>query len=196
MVAAVDEHSDRKNEGVALNLALGIDRDEIIGAIQELVDRLTANPRVLGIVWQELATEARGAIHISCLHEKLEHYFGGKYHGVDGYLLRQRDFWHVFESAPDFDRRRFATWANQQHLGAAHLCDRVAVEHLVRHHALVRPLPRARHLRARGAARRVAAHRTSAKVVVRDVDTRVEVVEGRLLASGEAKRVDVIQVGR
>ena len=50
MVAAVDEHSDRRNEGVALNLALGIDRDEIIAAIQELVDRLTANPRVLGIV--------------------------------------------------------------------------------------------------------------------------------------------------
>ena len=57
MVAAVDEHSDRKNEGVALNLALGIDRDEIIGAMQELVDRLTASPRVLGIVWQELSTE-------------------------------------------------------------------------------------------------------------------------------------------
>ena len=57
MVAAVDEHSDRRNEGVALNLALGIDRDEIIAAIQELVDRLTANPRVLGIVWQELATD-------------------------------------------------------------------------------------------------------------------------------------------
>ena len=57
MVAAVDEHSDRKNEGVALNLALGIDRDEIIAAIQELVDRLTANPRVLGIVWQELAID-------------------------------------------------------------------------------------------------------------------------------------------
>lgn len=57
MVAAVDEHSDRKTEGVALNLALGIDRDEIIGAMQDLVDRLTANPRVLGAVWQELAIE-------------------------------------------------------------------------------------------------------------------------------------------
>ena len=34
MVAAVDEHSDRKNEGVALNLALGIDRDEIIGGFR------------------------------------------------------------------------------------------------------------------------------------------------------------------
>jgi polyhydroxyalkanoate synthase len=57
MVTAVDERSDRKNEGVALNIAMGIDRDEIIGAIQEMVDRLTANPRVLGAVWQELTIE-------------------------------------------------------------------------------------------------------------------------------------------
>ena len=57
MVAAVDEHSERKNEGVALNLALGIDRDEMIGAMQDMVDRLTSNPRILGAVWQELMTE-------------------------------------------------------------------------------------------------------------------------------------------
>ena len=78
MVAAVDEHSDRKNEGVALNLALGIDRDEIIGAIQELVDRLTANPRVLGIVWQELATDlASVAMGMSSLDPQKDNRFSG-----------------------------------------------------------------------------------------------------------------------
>jgi len=56
VVDAVDERTDGKTEGVALNLALGIDKDEILQSIQDLVDQLTQHPKVLGEVWQELMT--------------------------------------------------------------------------------------------------------------------------------------------
>ena len=117
MVAAVDEHSDRKNEGVALNLALGIDRDEIIGAIQELVDRLTANPRVLGIVWQELATDlASVAMGMSSLDPQKDNRFSdpawqdnpfykrmGQYYMAWGKAL---DTWVENSDLEDMNRKR------------------------------------------------------------------------------------------
>jgi len=56
VVDAVDERTDGKTEGVALNLALGIDKDEILQSIQDLIDQLTQHPKVLGEVWQELMT--------------------------------------------------------------------------------------------------------------------------------------------
>ena len=57
MVEAVDELSDGRNQGVALNLALGIDREEILNALQELIDQLARHPRTLGEVCQYLAME-------------------------------------------------------------------------------------------------------------------------------------------
>ena len=56
MVDAVDELRDGRTEGVALNIALGIDKEEIIQSIQDLVDQLTQHPKVLADVWQELMT--------------------------------------------------------------------------------------------------------------------------------------------
>ncbi|MFT5210072.1 MAG: polyhydroxyalkanoate synthase [Flavobacterium sp.] len=56
VVDAVDERGDGKTEGVALNIALGIDKDEIIQSIQDLVDQLTQHPKALSDVWQELMT--------------------------------------------------------------------------------------------------------------------------------------------
>ena len=44
MVDAVDELSDRRNEGVALNLAMGIDREEVLSAARDLLERLSTRP--------------------------------------------------------------------------------------------------------------------------------------------------------
>ena len=57
MVDAVEERSTRQNEGVALNLALGVDREEIMEALQGLVGQLTEHPRIISDVWQNLSTE-------------------------------------------------------------------------------------------------------------------------------------------
>jgi polyhydroxyalkanoate synthase len=57
VVDAVDERSDRANQGVALNIAMGIDRDEILGAVQELLDQMTRHPRALGEVWTQVMTD-------------------------------------------------------------------------------------------------------------------------------------------
>lgn len=57
MVEALDELRDGRNQGVALNLALGIDREEILGALQDLVDELSSQPRSMASAWQYLATE-------------------------------------------------------------------------------------------------------------------------------------------
>jgi polyhydroxyalkanoate synthase len=57
MVDAVEERSTRQNEGVALNLALGVDREEIMDALQGLVGQLTEHPRIISDVWQVLSTE-------------------------------------------------------------------------------------------------------------------------------------------
>jgi len=57
MVDAVEERSTRQNEGVALNLALGVDREEIMEALQGLVGQLTEHPRIVSDVWQNLSTE-------------------------------------------------------------------------------------------------------------------------------------------
>ena len=57
MVDAVEERSTRQNEGVALNLALGVDREEIMEALQGLVGQLTEHPRIVSDVWQVLSTE-------------------------------------------------------------------------------------------------------------------------------------------
>lgn len=57
MVDAVEERSSRQNEGVALNLALGVDREEVMQALQSLIAQLTDHPRIISDVWQNLATE-------------------------------------------------------------------------------------------------------------------------------------------
>ena len=57
MVDSIDELSDRRNEGVALNLAMGIDRDEVLTAAKELVERLTTQPAVLFQIGQHFAVE-------------------------------------------------------------------------------------------------------------------------------------------
>lgn len=57
MVDAVEERSTRQNEGVALNLALGVDREEVMQALQSLIGQLTDHPRIISDVWQNLATE-------------------------------------------------------------------------------------------------------------------------------------------
>ncbi len=57
MVDAVEESSSRRNEGVALNLALGVDREEVLEALRDLIAQLTEHPRVLAGVWQKLSTE-------------------------------------------------------------------------------------------------------------------------------------------
>jgi polyhydroxyalkanoate synthase len=58
MVDSVEELSDRKSQGVALNLALGIDREEILQALQDLIDQMTRHPKVLTNVWQHLMSES------------------------------------------------------------------------------------------------------------------------------------------
>ncbi|HIG44301.1 MAG: alpha/beta fold hydrolase [bacterium] len=58
MVEAVDERSDCQSQGVALNLALGVDREEILAALQDLLDQLTRHPRILTEVWRYFMTEA------------------------------------------------------------------------------------------------------------------------------------------
>ena len=57
MVEAVEELRDGRNQGVALNLAMGIDREEILQALQELVDQLSRHPKALADVWQQLMTD-------------------------------------------------------------------------------------------------------------------------------------------
>ncbi|MFB0933376.1 MAG: class II poly(R)-hydroxyalkanoic acid synthase, partial [Pseudomonadales bacterium] len=57
MVDSVEELSDRKSQGVALNLALGIDREEILQALSDLIDQMTRHPSVLANVWQHLMSE-------------------------------------------------------------------------------------------------------------------------------------------
>lgn len=57
MVDAVEEGSSRQNEGVALNLALGVDREEVMQALQSLIGQLTEHPRIISSVWQNLSTE-------------------------------------------------------------------------------------------------------------------------------------------
>ena len=57
MVDSIDELSDRRNEGVALNLAMGIDRDEVLIAAKELVEQLTTQPAVLFQIGQHFASE-------------------------------------------------------------------------------------------------------------------------------------------
>ncbi len=57
MVEAVEERSSRQNEGVALNLALGVDREEVMHALESLVKQLTENPRIIASVWQDLSLE-------------------------------------------------------------------------------------------------------------------------------------------
>ncbi len=58
MVDAVDERSTRRNEGVALNLALGVDRDEVISALQALVRQMAEQPRIFSNAWQTFASES------------------------------------------------------------------------------------------------------------------------------------------
>jgi polyhydroxyalkanoate synthase subunit PhaC len=58
MVDTIDELSDRRNEGVALNLAMGIDRDEVLNAAKELVQSLSTQPAVLLSIWQHFASES------------------------------------------------------------------------------------------------------------------------------------------
>jgi len=57
MVDAVEERVTRQNEGVALNLALGIDREEILQSMQLLVGQLTEHPKIVSTIWQNLSTE-------------------------------------------------------------------------------------------------------------------------------------------
>ena len=57
MVDAVEERSGRQNEGVALNIALGVDRDEVMQGLQDLVAQLTQHPNIIANVWQNLSTE-------------------------------------------------------------------------------------------------------------------------------------------
>ena len=57
MVDAVDELSDRRNEGVALNLAMGIDREEVLSAARDLLERLSTRPAVLAQVWRHFMSE-------------------------------------------------------------------------------------------------------------------------------------------
>lgn len=57
MVDAVDERSDGENQGVALNMAMGIDRDEILNALQDLMDQMTRHPQALAQVWTQLMTD-------------------------------------------------------------------------------------------------------------------------------------------
>jgi hypothetical protein len=58
VVKAVEEQSDRKTQGVALNIAMGIDRDEIQQAILELLGQMTRHPRALAEVWTQLMTDS------------------------------------------------------------------------------------------------------------------------------------------
>jgi polyhydroxyalkanoate synthase len=64
MVAAIDELSDKGTKGisVALNLAMGIDREEIMDAAKNMLERLSTRPAVLTQVWQQFATETASII--------------------------------------------------------------------------------------------------------------------------------------
>jgi polyhydroxyalkanoate synthase len=57
MVDAVEERTIRQNEGVALNIALGVDREEVLQAMQGLIGQLTEHPKIIANVWQNLSIE-------------------------------------------------------------------------------------------------------------------------------------------
>jgi polyhydroxyalkanoate synthase subunit PhaC len=57
MVEAVEERSNRQSEGVALNLALGVDREEVMNALGSLIQQLTEHPKIITSIWQELSVE-------------------------------------------------------------------------------------------------------------------------------------------
>ena len=57
MVKAIEERSNRQNEGVALNLALGVDREEVMQALESLVKQLTEHPKIISDIWRDLSIE-------------------------------------------------------------------------------------------------------------------------------------------
>ena len=68
MVDTIDELSDRRNEGVALNLAMGIDRDEVLNAAKELVQSLSTQPAVLLSIWQHRGLGDRKSTRLNSSH--------------------------------------------------------------------------------------------------------------------------------